>query len=453
MKTLCFSFAVALIGALSLASSVHSTPARSGSTDDSIRLHLGVDRGVLPADTVEKAVIKIGLDGIRPPGRELRPPVNIALVIDKSGSMSGDKIAKAREAALEAVNRLGPDDIVALVVYDTHVRTLIPAQRVGDGHRLRNAICEIEAGGNTALHGGVTRGAAEVRRHMEDSRYVNRVILLSDGLANVGPSSPEELGRLGASLVKEGISVSTIGLGLGFNEDLMTRLAERSDGNTYFVEHSSDLPRIFAAELGSVLSVVARRIIIDIEFPDGVRPLCFVGRDGVIRGQKAELTLNQLYGGQEKFALVEVEISPVKHGTEREIARARVTYENALNQRSGSLSARRTVQFSTKTAAVVASADHRVQTDYAANVMALAKDKAVVLVDSNRRDAAADTLRAKAAELRRIGERYSNSAVQQMAAAAAPEADKLEAEGLSNAERKVYRAESTQVKTQQGPSR
>ncbi|MDO8545370.1 MAG: VWA domain-containing protein, partial [Opitutaceae bacterium] len=244
MKTLLVSLAVALMGAMSLAGSGRSSTTTTSESADPIRLHVDIDRAVLPAETVEKAVIKIGLDGLRLPRRELRPPVNLALVIDKSGSMSGDKIAKAREAALEAVRRLAPDDIVSVITYDSQVQTLVHAQRVGDGRRLESAICEIEAGGNTALYGGVTRGAAEVRRNLEDRRYVNRVILLSDGLANVGPSSAEELGRLGASLLKEGISVTTIGLGLGFNEDLMTRLAQRSDGNTYFVEHSSDLPRI-----------------------------------------------------------------------------------------------------------------------------------------------------------------------------------------------------------------
>src|SRR5687768_6825098 len=298
---LLFTFAITLS---SVASLVLPTKTFASASTAPVRLRVDVDRSVLPADVAETAVIKIGLDGIRPSRREWRPPVNIALVIDRSGSMSGDKIMKAREAALEAVRRLSPDDIVALVAYDTGVQTLVPAQRVGDGRRLEQAIRGIEAGGNTALYGGVTRGAAEVRRHMEDRRFVNRVILLSDGLANVGPSSPEDLGRFGASLVKEGISVTTIGLGLGFNEDLMTRLAQRSDGNTYFVEHSSDLPRIFAAELGDVLNVVARRIIIEIEFPAGVRPMKFIGRDGMIRGQRAEFSLNQLYGGQEKFALV-----------------------------------------------------------------------------------------------------------------------------------------------------
>ena len=445
------SFVIALMGAVLSAGLVPSSLARE--QVEPVRVKLDVDRSILPADTPERAVIKVGLDCDRPPRRDLRPPVNIALVIDRSGSMAGDKIVKAREAALEAVRRLSADDIVALVVYDSGVQTLVPAQRVGDGRRLEQAICGIEVGGNTALYGGVTRGAAEVRRHMEDRRFVNRVILLSDGLANVGPSSPEELGRLGASLVKEGISVTTIGLGLGYNEDLMTRLAQRSDGNTYFVEHSGDLPRIFAAELGDVLNVIARRVVIEIEFPENVRPLKFVGRDGVIRGQRAELSLNQLYGGQEKFALVEVEVAAGKAGSELEIARARVSYENALDQRATTVTAKRSVQFSESRAAVIRSADHQVQADYAANALAVAKDEAVAYVDSNRRDQAAAVLRQKAEELNAMADLYKNSSVKALAAPAAPEADRLEREGLGNAERKIYRAESAQTRSQQSSLR
>ncbi|MGH7944362.1 MAG: vWA domain-containing protein [Opitutaceae bacterium] len=442
------SFAVALLGAMALSFSTQTAAA-----SEPVRLHIGVDRTVLPAETTERAVVKVGLDCERPIRRDLRPPVNIALVIDRSGSMSGDKIVKAREAALEAVRRLSPDDIVALVVYDTNVQTLVPAQRVGNGRRLEQAIRGIEVGGNTALYGGVARGAAEVRRHIEDRRFVNRVILLSDGLANVGPSSPENLGRLGASLVKEGISVTTIGLGLGFNEDLMTRLAQCSDGNTYFVGYSGDLPRIFSAELGDVLSVIARRVIIEIDFPAGVRPLKFVGRDGIIRGQRAELTLNQLYGGQEKFALVEVEVAPSKPGVELEIARARVSYENAIDQRTTTVTAKRSVQFSDSQAAVIRSADHKVQADYAANALAVAKDEAVALVDSNRRDEAAAVLRQRAQELNTMADVYKNREVRALAAPAAPEADRLEREGLGNAERKIYRAESAQTRSQQSSGR
>lgn len=434
--------AVALLGAMSLFAKDRASPSP-------VRLHVDLDRAVLPAESTERAVVKIGLDCIKLPPRAQRPPVNLSLVIDRSGSMGGDKIAKAREAALELVRQLGPDDIISLIAYDSEVQVLVPAQRVGRARGLEEAICSLEAGGNTALHGGVVRGAAEVRRHVENERYVHRVILLSDGQANVGPSSPEELGRLGASLMKEGIAVTTIGLGLGFNEDLMTRLAERSDGNTYFVEDSSDLPRIFAAELGDVLNVVARRVVIEIEFPEGVRPLHFVGRDGSIRGQKAELALSQLYGGQEKFALIEVEVAPSRAGSEREVARARVRYEDALNQRTASLDASRTVKFSEDRRTVVASANHEVQANYAANALAKAKDEAVALADAGKRDQAAQVIRERAEEMRKIGATYGNEVLAAAAPAAAAEADRLEKEGLSNGQRKSYRADAVSVRNQQ----
>jgi len=433
--------AAALVGAAALFS--------ESSAAEPVRLCLDVDRVVLPADSIERAVIKIGLDCLRLPRRESRPPVNLALVIDRSGSMGGDKIAKAREAALSAVRSLGPDDIISIIAYDTEVETLVPAQRVGRARGLEAAICRIEARGNTALHGGVAAGANELRKHIEDNRGVNRVILLSDGLANVGPSSPDELGRLGYSLMKEGISVSTIGLGLGYNEDLMARLALRSDGNTYFVENSADLPRIFAIELGDVLNVIARRVVIEIEFPEGVRPMHFVGRDGVIRGQRAEITLSQLYGGQEKFALVEVEVSPAKSGSECELARASVRYEDAANGRTTTLTAQRKVQFSSDRKVVISSADHRVQADYAANVLAVAKEQAIELVDKGRKDEASALIMKRTAELKTIGDVYSNTSVLTVAAAAAPEAERIKREGLDNAQRKSYRAESQQVRAQQ----
>lgn len=439
------SLAVLLAVALSVATSLFAKP----SSAQPVQLTVSVDRHVLPADSTERAVVKIAFDCLRLPHRGVRPPVNLALVIDRSGSMSGDKIDRAREAAIELVGRLGPDDIISIIAYDTTVETLVPAQRVGQARGLEAAIRSLSAQGNTALHGGVVRGAAELRYHSEDRRFISRIILLSDGQANVGPSSPEELGRLGYSLMREGISVTTIGLGLGYNEDLMTRLAQRSDGNTYFVENSRDLPGIFNRELGDVLDVIARRVVVEIDFPEGVRPVKFVGREGTLRGQTAELSLNQLYGGQEKFALIEVEVAPAKAGTERAIATARVRYENALTQNPETISAQRTVSFSASQQAVISSADHKVQADYASNLLAMAKDEAIALVDRGQRVEAAALLRQRSAELKEIGAIYTNSTVAAAAASVAPEAARLERDGLDNTQRKSYRTDSQQVKSQQ----
>ncbi len=417
------------------------------SPPEPVRLRLELDRPVLPADSRETVVVKVGLDGAKPSGVR-RAPVNLALVIDKSGSMGGDKIAKAREAALEAVRRLSPDDLVSLVVYDNGVRVLIPARRVGDGEALAAAIEGIDASGGTNLHGGVVAGADELRKNIEGA-YTHRVLLLSDGLANVGPQTPEALGSLGGRLVREGISVTTIGLGLDFNEDLMTRLARRSDGNTYFVSNSRDLPRIFGEELGDVLSIVARRVVIELEFPEGARPVRIVGREGRVENNRVVVELNQLYGGQEKFALVEVELDPAAKASNRRVASARVRYEDAATARPASQEAAVTAVFSVKSEEVIAAANHRVQSDYAANRMAEARDEAVALADAGRREEAAGRLRQVGSSLGAVGKLYGNSAVLDVAAPAAAEAAKVESEGISNADRKGYRAKAQQTYNQQ----
>lgn len=441
------SFAAACFCAVSLV-----LPAKAVSSDQPVRLRLELDRTLLPVGGTERAVVKVAFDCARPSRPETRTPVNLTLVLDRSGSMGGEKIVQAKAAAIEAVRRLTADDVFSLVVFDNQVDTLIPASRVGNRRDLEARIASIEARGGTAIYAGVTQGAAELRRQIEDRRYVHRIVLLSDGLANEGPSRPEDFARLGRALLKEGISVSTVGLGLGYNEDLMTRLAQKSDGNTYFVESSRDLPRIFNAELGDVLSVVARRVMVTIEFPEGVRPVGFVGREGTISGQRAELTLNQLYGGQEKFALVEVEVQPGSVGAELEIARASVAYEDTLTQRTYTARANGVVRFTTDRSAVVASANHQVQADYAFNVTALAKDAAVAQVDANRRDEAARQLRERNAELKRIAEVYGNVTVQSLVTKNAAEADRLEVHGLDNGSRKTYRAENAQTTSQQSSS-
>ncbi len=440
IHSLILILAAALTGAVTLFAKPAASP---------VRLEVDVDRHVLPAGAVERAIVKVSLHCLPSPRAQARPPVNLALVIDRSGSMQGDRIEQAREAALELVRRLGPDDIISLVAYDSEVEVLVPAQRVRQARGLEAAIRGLTPRGMTALHGGVARGAEEVRKHIEHSGYVHRVILLSDGQANVGPRSPEELGRLGAALLREGVSVTTVGLGLGFNEDLMTRLAQRSDGNTYFVEHSADLPRIFTAELGDVLNVVARRVVIEVDFPAGVRPLRLVGREGVINERRAELTLNQIYGGQERFALIEVEVDPAKAGVTREIAQARVRYEDVAGQRPATLTASRSVKFSADRAKVVASADHKVQADYAANLIAVAKDEAIALVDAGRREDAGRLMSARVAEVNAMADTYRNAGLAKVAAPAAAEAERIAREGLDNAQRKLYRTESSQVRNQQ----
>jgi Ca-activated chloride channel family protein len=407
-----------------------------------------VDRSVLPAGGSQKAIIKVTLDPPPAPRQSDRPAVNLAIVLDRSGSMAGEKLEKAKDAAIEALRRLSGNDLFSLVIYDHNVETVVPSQSARNVEWIEARIRQIYAGGNTALFGGVSQGAAEVRKNLNRG-YINRIILLSDGLANVGPDSPDDLGRLGASLLKEDISVTTVGVGMDYNEDLMTRLSQNSDGNSYFVESSRDLPHIFAAELGDVLNVVAHRIHIIVECSDGVRPLNIIGREGRIRDRKVELYLNQLYGGSKKYAMVEVEVAGGKEGESRDIALARVSYENPFNKQNETASAKTAVRFSRDLNAVSRSTNVAVAKEYQLNLNVAAQEQAITLSDKGRQAEAAKMLYDSAEQMKDFGVQNNDPEMIQKSEELKQQADEIQTQGMINKNRKVLRTKSYQMKNQQ----
>ncbi|MCP4687981.1 MAG: VWA domain-containing protein [Desulfobacterales bacterium] len=407
-----------------------------------------LDQAILPVGGPRKAVLKITLDASLPDTPQNRPDVNVALVLDRSGSMAGEKLIKAKEAAIEALGRLGGKDLFSAVVYNHAVDTVVPAQSAGNAAWIEARIRQIDPGGNTALFAGVSQGAAEVRKNL-GNRYVHRILLLSDGLANVGPSAPGDLGRLGAALLKENISVTTVGLGDDYNEDLMTRLSQESDGNSYFVESSRDLPRIFSAELGDVLKVAAKKVHLLIECAEGVRPLATIGRDGRVEGRMVTLFMNQLYGGQNKFALVEIEISGGRSGEVVDIARARASYENPFTLQTEHVSGIARAKFSGDMKKVAHSANVVVKRDYLLNLNALAQEKAISLSDKGKKDAALLQLKESILRLKKGGRSYQDPVLLKKAEEMEAQAERIEKEGMTSKHRKILRTGSYQVKNQQ----
>ena len=321
-----------------------------------VRLDVSLANPVLLAGKKQTTYLKVGLTGFKMKAETKRTPANIAIVIDRSGSMQGDKIKQAKEAARMAVNRLNANDIVSIIAYDDTVTVLVPATKASDRSAILAGIDRIEAGGSTALFAGVSKGAQEVRKFLARDR-VNRVILLSDGLANVGPDTPGALADLGSSLVKEGISVTTLGLGLGYNEDLMSQLAQRSDGNHAFVEHSKDLVKIFNSEFGDVLSVVAQEVVVTIDCGKGVRPVKVLGRQADIAGQTVVAALNQIYSNQEKYLMLEVEIPKGEANSSQEVAKVKVSYANMDTKTTDKLTSAVAVRFSESEQQVVEQRD------------------------------------------------------------------------------------------------
>ena len=339
--------AMAMLFGVVLASNVLNSQASAAQVD----LKVGVSNPTMLADSKEINHVRISLKGFDIPKSKKRPAVNVAIVIDNSGSMSGQKIVQARDAAIAAVNRLRDDDIVSVVLYNSSAEVIVPATKATDRSQIIAKIKQVHAGGSTALFAGVSKGAAEVRKFM-DSEFVNRVILLSDGKANVGPKSPRELERLGASLVKEGVSVSTLGLGLGYNEDLMTRLASAGSGNHIFVEEADDLIAVFNNEFNDLMSVVASDFDIHARVADGIRPVRVLGTKADISGQDVFIPLAQLYARQERYFVLEVEVNAGKNNTSRPLVSVSVEYQNMITETVDKLSSSVSVRFSDEIADV-----------------------------------------------------------------------------------------------------
>ncbi|MBI2376142.1 MAG: VWA domain-containing protein [Deltaproteobacteria bacterium] len=411
-----------------------------------VSLTLGLANPVLLADSQNTTYLKIGLDGGQPPSRP--SPVNLAIVLDRSGSMAGDKIMRAKEAAKLLVERLNADDILSIIAYDDAVSVIVPATKLTDKTSVLRQIDALNPNGSTALFAGVSMGISEVKKFFEQGR-VNRVILMSDGQANVGPSSPNELGQLGTYAARRGISVSTIGLGLGYNEDLMTALARRADGNHDFAERSEDLARIFDVELKDVLSVVAQEVAVRVELPQGVTPVRSLNRDAEIRGRSVYLSMNQLYARQEKFLLLEVKVDPAAAGKTQELARVNVSYADvAAKGATARLSASASVMFSLVPAEVERATNREVMVAAVEALATKRNELALALRDEGKVKEAERVLLENSATLREAAVRFGSQKLDSYGTANEVDARNLAPEGW-NQRRKLMRKQQYMNETQQ----
>jgi Ca-activated chloride channel family protein len=198
-----------------------------------------------------------------------RPSLSLAIVIDRSGSMHGAPIQNAKDAALSVLRQLDERDAFSIVTYSSSSETVIPMERATDANKLaaRAAIETIDDDGGTCISCGLESGAQEVAR----SRGLQRILLISDGQANEGLYDRDELAQLAANKAARGVSISTVGVGLDFDEVTMRRLAEVGRGSYYFVEDTVALSAMFSRELSSLAKTVASEVRLVATAAPGVR--------------------------------------------------------------------------------------------------------------------------------------------------------------------------------------
>ncbi|UQN09733.1 VWA domain-containing protein [Deinococcus sp. QL22] len=219
----------------------------------------------LPAGQAHELTV---LARITPPAPQLRAgaraPINLSLVLDRSGSMSGHPLDMARQAAQTAIRALQPQDRLSVVIFDDTVELLIAPQLVTDPEALCRTVESITSGGMTALHAGWLEGATLTAQHL-NPEALNRVLLLSDGQANCGETRIDVIVGHVRGLTARGVSTSTIGLGRDYQEELLKAMADAGDGNFEHIEDAGALPAFFAAELQGFSRTVGHTVSLGLE--------------------------------------------------------------------------------------------------------------------------------------------------------------------------------------------
>ena len=228
--------------------------------------------------------------------KKQRPPLNLALVIDRSGSMAGRKLSNARKAARFLAGELITRDRLAIVAFDDEAQVVVPSTPVTDPQPFIAAINTIHSGSSTALFDGWLSGAMQVAEHL-DPTQLNRVLLLSDGQANQGLTNQKAIAAKVAGLTARGISTSSFGLGDGFDEDLMGAIASSGDGTLAFIESPAQLADLYTSEIQGLASTHGKRVSIGIRTKNGAELLDLL--NDLEATEQGNFQLPNLRAGQE----------------------------------------------------------------------------------------------------------------------------------------------------------
>ncbi len=270
----------------------------------------------------------LDLKAYKAPKKSERTPLNISLVLDRSGSMNGDKIKYAREACKFVADNLEASDNLSVVIYDDKVDVLSASAPVRDKAAVKRLIDGVQDRGSTNLSGGMLEGFAQVKKTYQKN-YVNRVLLLSDGLANQGITDEKVLQQLAQQKNNEDhMTLSAFGVGADFNEVLMTNLAEYGSGNYYFIDSPDKIPSIFAKELQGLLSVVAQNTTLKIKFPSHHLSVNRIfGHQGQVKGDELVFDLKDVFSEEQKSVLIKFSIHPT--AAEEFAFESTLTYDDA----------------------------------------------------------------------------------------------------------------------------
>lgn len=278
---------------------------------------------------------------IKASGQQLgrRAPINVCLVIDRSGSMEGEPIEYVKRACEYVVDMLEPNDILSIVTFEEQVDVLMPARRVVNKALVKEHIRRIEVGNTTNLYDGLMAGCMQISAvQAQTPGYVNRVLLLTDGEPTAGLKDFNSIMQQVSQQKSQGISITALGFGGEYNEELMAGIARRSGGNYYYIQRPDLLPEVFRRELETLMTIVAKNVRVRLQLSRWVQSRQVHGYQPTFAGRTAEISLPDIERGTVRTVLAELEMERHPPGVFR-VARVEVLYDDVANNRPGQASA------------------------------------------------------------------------------------------------------------------
>lgn len=335
-----------------------------------------------------------------------RPDLNLSLVLDRSGSMEGQKMIRAREAAMFCVDQMLPADRLSVVTFDDQIEVLFASEPVTNKQAMKDLISRVTARNSTALHEAWVRGGLTVSEHIVD-QGINRVVLITDGLANVGITNTDEIVTQAMGLFQRGVSTSTIGIGADFNEDLLMPMAQAAGGNAWHVVEPDDMQHIFQIELEGLIAQFAHTVSLSLIPADGVRVVDALNDFDLT--ETGRYRLPNLQSGSPLDILVQLKVGAEEIGTRMRLLDLRLGFTPQEAKNAEVLKQAHTVEFATRSEVESSPVNHDVMKTVRFLMNARARNEAMKRMDAGDFAGAQSVLG------------MAKSATQALACAAAPE--------------------------------
>jgi Ca-activated chloride channel family protein len=310
-------------------------------------------------------------------GAAVRMPLNLCICLDRSGSMEGEPLEYAKVACDHVVDLLEPSDTLAIVTFAEQADVVMPARRVVNKAVIKDYVHRIMVGNTTNLYDGLAASAQQVLS-AKTPGTLNRILLLTDGEPTAGTRAFSSIIGFVSENKQQGITVTALGFGPDYNEELVAGIARRSGGNYYYISRPELLPEMFRRELDGLMRTVARNVTLKVTVPRGVTVNQVLGKDYKnINDRSVEASLPDAESGADISALWELDVAPHKGGVFR-IARAELNYDESVSGRRTGSAIDVPIEFTNNINLVLANISKRVQDELAISKMARDLDKTLM---------------------------------------------------------------------------